>query len=245
MVFWPQNDGVSLDPNRPEALGVCDYCGKSLHLRDLKYQFEWSGPGLINLHFRVGPECYDKFQEQLRSIVLPPDPIPVSDPRFENYDLDEGLQGFTQNTLNPLSPYRTPGEVVADARANGWAGPLPTPIVPTILYLPIPFVPVLALPARASRQFLMIYDPEDYEAGVSLSSITGFGNPNMTVIGSGTALVQNAQYSGTSTVWTGNVYAMGTLANQYLFLWDDGEGCTNMLDFSRACNSQYTSVLAF
>jgi hypothetical protein len=44
---------------------------------------------MINRHLRVCSTCYDTPQEQLRAIVLSPDPPPVRDPRIEPYAVDE------------------------------------------------------------------------------------------------------------------------------------------------------------
>jgi len=57
-------------------------------LRDLNYDYQWAGTRLQNLHIRVCFKCADVPQEQLRSIVLPADPVPVKDPRPEYYGIE-------------------------------------------------------------------------------------------------------------------------------------------------------------
>lgn len=48
----------------------------------LVWQWDWRGPSLANLRILVcTATCDDIPQEQLRPIILGPDPIPVSDPR--------------------------------------------------------------------------------------------------------------------------------------------------------------------
>lgn len=42
-----------------------------------------------NLHLRVCDKCWDIPSEQLRTLILPPDPTPVTDPRTEPYTIDE------------------------------------------------------------------------------------------------------------------------------------------------------------
>lgn len=70
----------------PEAVGICDRCGFMWQLNQLRYQWDWlQGPRLFNLRIRVCPDCIDIPQESGRTIVLPPDPVPVADPRPENY----------------------------------------------------------------------------------------------------------------------------------------------------------------
>jgi hypothetical protein len=79
----------------PRALGVCDRCGFLWNLDRLKWQWDWQqGPRLFNLRILVCPPCLDVPQESGRTIVLPPDPIPVEYARPENYALAD----------NPVSP---------------------------------------------------------------------------------------------------------------------------------------------
>lgn len=42
----------------------------------------------MNQNFLVCDRCYDTPQEQLRSIILPADPVPVQNPRPERYTID-------------------------------------------------------------------------------------------------------------------------------------------------------------
>ena len=70
----------------PSALGICDRCAFTYNLVDLKYQFQWQGPRLQNLQKKVCRTCLDVPQEQLRTIILPADPVPVADPRVPLYE---------------------------------------------------------------------------------------------------------------------------------------------------------------
>jgi hypothetical protein len=80
---------ATINPTAPEAVGVCDRCGFLYNLRNLRFQFDWAGTGMINKQLRVCSRCYDDPQEQLRAITLPPDPMPVWQPRPEPYEVDE------------------------------------------------------------------------------------------------------------------------------------------------------------
>lgn len=71
--------------SRPDAFGICDICGFQYQLKDLRWVFQWSGFNLKNLGQLACPECWDKPQPQLRAIVIPPDPVPVLNPRPEFY----------------------------------------------------------------------------------------------------------------------------------------------------------------
>lgn len=78
----------------PRARGVCEFCGQTWQHSKLVWQYEWVGPRLQNQRQLVCPPCNDAPQEQLRTIVLPPDPVPIMNARPENYVADD----------NPLSP---------------------------------------------------------------------------------------------------------------------------------------------
>ncbi len=83
----------TVNPEAPRARGVCDRCGQMWQHSKLTWQFQWVGPRLQNLRFLVCPECYDKPQPNIRTIVIPADPIPIMNARPENYVSDD----------NPLS----------------------------------------------------------------------------------------------------------------------------------------------
>jgi len=70
-----------IDARRPVALAVCDRCQFLFNHSDLQWQMEWRGPKLQNIRLLVCQSCYDTPQEQLRTIILPADPVPVMYPR--------------------------------------------------------------------------------------------------------------------------------------------------------------------
>lgn len=74
---------ASIDPTAPRALGICDRCNFRFNHDQLRFQYQWQGPRLQNIRFLVCQDCYDKPQEQLRTFVLPPDPIPIKNARPE------------------------------------------------------------------------------------------------------------------------------------------------------------------
>ena len=46
---------------------------------------QWAGVKLQTFNMLVCRTCWDRPQEQLRTIIIPPDPIPVLNPRPERY----------------------------------------------------------------------------------------------------------------------------------------------------------------
>jgi len=84
-----------ISQTNPEALGVCERCGFLYNHNELSWQFDWRGPKLQNLRQLVCESCNDKPQQNgQRTIIIPPDPIPIANARPENY----------LNADNPLSP---------------------------------------------------------------------------------------------------------------------------------------------
>lgn len=80
---------ASVDPSDPRAWAVCDRCG-FLHNRvNLSWQFDFAGPTMINHQLLVCDKCHDKPAGFMRTITLPPDPIPVTNIRNEPYEIDE------------------------------------------------------------------------------------------------------------------------------------------------------------
>jgi hypothetical protein len=79
----------------PRATAICDRCGFMYNHDQLQWQWDWQqGPRLFNLRILVCPTCLDIPQESGRTIDLPPDPVPIANPRPENYALAD----------NPVSP---------------------------------------------------------------------------------------------------------------------------------------------
>jgi hypothetical protein len=82
------NGRARISATQPRAKGICDRCGLMYSLSDLQYQFQWAGTGLVNLQLRVCRGCMDIPQIQFKSFVLPPDPLPVDNPRIEYYGIE-------------------------------------------------------------------------------------------------------------------------------------------------------------
>jgi hypothetical protein len=85
---------ASINPRRPEALGVCDLCGFLYNHRALTWDYDWRGSKMQNLRILVCEGCLDEPQQNgQRSFILPPDPVPIANARPEYYVPD----------TNPLS----------------------------------------------------------------------------------------------------------------------------------------------
>ena len=91
MSYRPHPKYARTDQTNPSAWGTCDRCGMIGNLRDFVWERQWAGPQIINRRFLVHPHCYNVPNEQLRTVVLPPDPDPVLQARVEGYGIDEGV----------------------------------------------------------------------------------------------------------------------------------------------------------
>lgn len=97
---WVRYPHATIDPNNPRALAVCDRCGFIYNRHMLRQQYQWTGPRLQDVSMVVCPTCLDKPQEQLRTIVLPADPVPIEDPR-------PGEFASMQISSSPVGPLTT------------------------------------------------------------------------------------------------------------------------------------------
>src|ERR1700727_2320818 len=95
MSHRPHGKHVIIDSSAPSALGICDYSGFVFLRKDLVRQMEWRGSALVWTGFYVGKPYLDQPNEQNRPPILPPDPVPVRDPR-----LPQGsTETYSNNTL--------------------------------------------------------------------------------------------------------------------------------------------------
>lgn len=79
----PHGRHVFVDENSPSALGICDKSGFVFRRIDMVKQMEWRGNALVWTGFIVGKPFVDTPNAQLRPPMLPPDPVPVQNPRLQ------------------------------------------------------------------------------------------------------------------------------------------------------------------
>src|SRR5207344_1377258 len=74
---------AKVDPQRPAAFAICDRCGFMYNHRDLQWDSQYMGRFITRTGFLVCEACNDRPNPTLRPIVLPPDPVPILNPRSE------------------------------------------------------------------------------------------------------------------------------------------------------------------
>lgn len=94
---------AKVSTRNPQAFAICDNCGFLFNHSQLMWQWEWAGNKLINQRQLVCYRCSDIPNQQLRAIVIPADPIPIQNPRVQNYTAASTNTRFTsgQNTVDP------------------------------------------------------------------------------------------------------------------------------------------------
>ena len=108
---------VRISRSKPQAQGICDRCGMAYTHRDLRWQFDWVGARVQNKRILVCSGCNDKPQENIRTIILPPDPRGIPNPRPENFvGADNPLDGL--GGWSPQNLFGPPNQVSSAALAT-------------------------------------------------------------------------------------------------------------------------------
>jgi hypothetical protein len=89
MAYASKAGRARVSSSNPTAQAVCDRCGIWYSRRDLSNQVEWRGSALLPLYIYVCRTCYDVPNENVRAIIIPADPVPVTQPRTEPFTADE------------------------------------------------------------------------------------------------------------------------------------------------------------
>lgn len=111
---------ASVSSRNPRAFAICDRCGFLYNHDRLQWQYQWAGASIYNTRKLVCPTCLDVPQEQLRAIVVPADPVPIQNPRVQDY-VTAGANFRTtsgQNTVDPTTGLPIPGAVVRVTQNN-------------------------------------------------------------------------------------------------------------------------------
>src|SRR5215469_15992955 len=85
----PHGRRAAVNAGNPEAFAQCDRCGFWYNRSGLQWQYQWGGTHIYSLGMLVCDICYDTPFEQLRTIILPPDPPPVINARPPNFTYEE------------------------------------------------------------------------------------------------------------------------------------------------------------
>ena len=105
MGYASRSGRASTSATNPQAHAICDRCGFRYNHVNLRWQYDWRGASMQNIRLLVCNTCYDVPQEQLRAIVVPADPVPIVNPRVQDFVTAETSTRFTSggNTVDPVT----------------------------------------------------------------------------------------------------------------------------------------------
>jgi len=111
MGYASQAGRARTSARNPQAHAICDRCGFRYNHVNLRWQYDWRGASMMNIKLLVCNPCYDQPQEQLRAIVVPADPVPIVNPRIQDFVVAESNTRVTsgQNTVDPVTGIPVPG----------------------------------------------------------------------------------------------------------------------------------------
>ena len=85
MGYASRSGRARTSPSGPRAHAICDRCGFRYNHVDLQFQYDWRGATLQNTRVLVCNICNDDQQQQFRAIVIPADPVPIMNPRVQDF----------------------------------------------------------------------------------------------------------------------------------------------------------------
>lgn len=222
-----------LDRNRPSAQAECDRCGVWYNLDVLSKQYQWQGVALSWIGYLVCNRCNDVPQEQMKTLILPVDPLPRINPRpspdvtppfyFGSPPTSPFNQGWSVFELgmaapkNGMYPIVKADVLAAVAMVSGIQTPTNLVDHSTVIARG---VPTQILGANSFRTWVLIYNPTNRIVQFSLGSVTWGGLSNLQ-IGAGEAYLWSL-YQNLAPVYAGNISAVGQQPNQALYVWDTG-----------------------
>ena len=126
---WASQSGRAItNPSAPRAFAVCDFCGFWYNHHKLSWNYEWQGTQLVNLRFLVCDTCNDKPNPQLRARLMPADPVPIQNPRPEQYLARRPVRHLG---VDPQPPSPPPAAVATETdRTKNWPANTPMEIEP-------------------------------------------------------------------------------------------------------------------
>src|SRR5262245_59437309 len=110
-----------VDPRSPRAFGICDMCGFLYSHSDLRWEMQYFGQFINKTGFLVCPTCWDTPNPQLKPKVLPPDPVPILNPRKEAADSNMDQETYTVATLPSAASNEDVMTFVSDSTEIGRA----------------------------------------------------------------------------------------------------------------------------
>ena len=219
----------------PQAQAVCDFCGVRYNHPHLSWQYEWGGSKLFNTGFLTCRRCASIPQDQFRSLILPGDPRPIANPRFDFYTTPTRLiggpvptspenRGFSQYVLGgsyaPLYPSTKNMVLSAVASTSGVA--TPGLIFDRSTVIRGQDVSHQLMQLQPARTWLLLFNPTAAQAQVALGTAAVWGTNGFTtnlILGPGEAYFWSTA-QGLAAAYTGSVSLVGQIPNLPFWAWE-------------------------
>lgn len=210
----------------PSAMGECDRCGFWYQLDRLQRQFQWAGPALVNTGYLVCKHCLDIPQDQDRTLILPPDPVPRVNPR-PSFDVtaiapatspqNQGFSAYLLGAPLPSDYPTTKAEVLAQVASLSGV-PTPGGIVDHSITITTPNITRSLLASNPARTWMLFYNPAVPQVQISKVTTVWGAITNLS-IGPGEAMFwANAQ--NLAPVYTGAMTGVGLIAPMPFWIWE-------------------------
>lgn len=231
MSFGSRTGRARIDPKRPTAQAVCDRCGFRYLLNDLGRQFQWTGPALQDIGILVCPRCNDFPQEQFRTVVLPPDPVPRINPRPDVYTTLPAIEGgnvpaapfnlgFSVYVLGAPAIGRIPATKAEALAAIAVASGVATPgtEVDRSITIAAAQVSQQVMAANVARSWVALYNPFVSPIAIATGAAVWGADTNV-MLGPGQAMFW-ATAQGNGAPWAGVISAVSLAVGTMLWAWE-------------------------
>lgn len=211
-------------------MGECDRCGLWHSLDAMSRQFQWAGNSLVDTGLLVGSDCLDVPQDQYRSLILPPDPVPRENPRpsanvtawpiiGQPLPTSPENLGFTQFVLGASQPGLYPTTKAAVLAQAATASGIPTPVTTDdSIRVATVNASIALMAANPARSWLLLYNPAVPQAQLALGATAAWGTLGNLVLGPGEAFFW-ATAQGLGTVYQGALALIGLSPGVPFFAW--------------------------
>ncbi len=217
-MVWKSDGHARTDKRHPSAFAICDFCYSQWNRIDLQADRQYMGTDVRPTGFLVCPRCLDKPQPQQKAIRIPPDPLPVYQPRLDI--APDGNLGFTSYQLVPngMTGGFTPSAVLAQMQAlTSIALPAGAGFQSLVFGAGNASQQVLA--PNALRSYVLLFNPGANPVELSESTLATWGGASDVVIGSGQALFW-ATAQGGQVPYAGALSGIAIMAGIPLWTWE-------------------------
>lgn len=80
---------ATCDPHNLDSYAICDVSGVLVNHSTMRFQDILAGDTFVNTGLLVAPGYYDIPNEQDRALRIPPDPVPIKNPRPPSWVMQE------------------------------------------------------------------------------------------------------------------------------------------------------------